>query len=61
VDSFTDAFNEVLTYVHQVAFSGGFRLGYAASLGWIYFAAIFLILAIVLIWASKFVYYAGER
>ncbi|MER3404840.1 MAG: sugar ABC transporter permease [Chloroflexota bacterium] len=61
VDSFTDAFNQVLTYVHQVAFSGGFRLGYAAALGWIYFFAVFAILTIALVWASRYVYYAGER
>ena len=35
VAQFTDAFNVVLDYIQQTAFAGGFRLGYAAALGWI--------------------------
>ena len=61
VESFTDAFNEVLTYIQQTAFAGGFRLGYAAALGWIYFAIIFVILAIVIKIVNRYVFYAGER
>jgi ABC-type sugar transport system permease subunit len=61
VDSFTDPFNQVLEYVRQVAFSGGFRLGYAAALGWLYFFAVFIILAIAIVWASRYVYYGGDR
>src|SRR5205085_3564355 len=33
VDSFTDGFNQLLDYIRQTALAGGFRLGYAASLG----------------------------
>src|SRR5687768_13557628 len=47
VDSFTDPFNQVLSYVQQTAFAGGFRLGYAASLGWIYFAIVFVVLMVI--------------
>jgi ABC-type sugar transport system permease subunit len=61
VDSFTDPFNQVLTYVQQTAFAGGFRLGYAAALGWIYFVIVFLILAIVVKITNRYVFYAGER
>ena len=61
VESFTDAFNEVLQYVQSVAFAGGFRLGYAAALGWIYFAIIFIILAIVIKITNRYVFYAGEQ
>jgi ABC-type sugar transport system permease subunit len=61
VDSFTDPFNTVLTYVQQTAFAGGFRLGYAAALGWIYFAIIFTILGIVVKITNRYVFYAGER
>ncbi|MBI3969665.1 MAG: hypothetical protein HY332_00130, partial [Chloroflexi bacterium] len=52
---------EVLTYIQQTAFAGGFRLGYAAALGWIYFAMIFLILAVVIKLTNRYVFYAGER
>jgi ABC-type sugar transport system permease subunit len=61
VDSFTDPFNTVLTYVQQTAFAGGFRLGYAAALGWIYFFIVFAILAIVVKITNRYVFYAGER
>lgn len=61
VDSFTDTFNQMMQYIHDVAFSGQFRLGYAAALGWIYFALIFLILGAVLWIARGRVFYAGER
>jgi len=61
VDSFTDTFNQVLLYVRDVAFSGQFKLGYAAAIGWIYFIIIFLILGLVLLLSRNRVYYAGER
>ena len=61
VDSFTDAFNSVLQYIQDTAFAGGFRLGYAAALGWIYFLIIFLILMIVVKITNRYVFYAGER
>jgi ABC-type sugar transport system permease subunit len=61
VDSFTDPFNQVLDYIRQTAFAGGFRLGYAAALGWIYFFIVFLILAIVVRITNRYVFYAGER
>jgi len=61
VDSFTDALNPMLNLIRNRAFSGQFRLGYAAALGWVYFAVIFLI--ILLIWGTskKWVFYGGER
>jgi ABC-type sugar transport system permease subunit len=61
VDSFTDTFNLVLQYIQQTAFAGGFRLGYAAALGWIYFLIVFLILALVVKVTNRYVFYAGER
>lgn len=61
VDSFTDPFNQVLSYVQQTAFAGGFRLGYAASLGWIYFFIVFMVLMIVVKVTNRYVFYAGER
>jgi ABC-type sugar transport system permease subunit len=61
VDSFTEPFNQVLVYIQQVALVQSIRLGYGAALGWVYFVAIFLILAVVLVWSSRLIYYAGER
>jgi ABC-type sugar transport system permease subunit len=61
VDSFTDNFNEVLTYIQTVGLTRDFRLGYAAALGWMYFASIFLFMALALVISSRFVFYAGER
>lgn len=61
VDSFTDTFNQVLEYIQQTAFAGGFRLGYAAALGWVYFLVVFLILAVVVKLTNRYVFYAGER
>lgn len=61
VDQFTDTFNQVLTYIQQTAFAGGFRLGYAAALGWIYFFVVFVILALVVRITNRYVFYAGER
>ena len=61
VDSFTDPFNEVLTYIQTVGLTRDFRLGYAAALGWMYFASIFLFMALALLISSRFVFYAGER
>jgi ABC-type sugar transport system permease subunit len=61
VDSFTDTFNLVLQYIQQTAFAGGFRLGYAAALGWIYFLIVFVILAVVVRVTNRYVFYAGDR
>ena len=61
VESFTDAFNEVLQYIQSTAFAGGFRLGYAAALGWIYFLIIFIILVVVIKVTNRYVFYSGER
>ena len=61
MDSFTDTFNEVLEYIQQTAFAGGFRLGYAASLGWVYFAVVFVILFVVVRITNQYVFYAGDR
>ncbi|NLG78639.1 MAG: sugar ABC transporter permease [Firmicutes bacterium] len=61
VDSFTDVFNEMLFFIKDVGFSGSFRLGYAAALGWIYFLMIFIIIAIVTLSSRRWVFYGGER
>ncbi len=61
VDGFTDVFNPMLNLIKNAAFTGQFRLGYAAALGWIYFILIFVLIAIV-VWSSKrWVFYSGER
>lgn len=61
VDSFTDIFNPMLDLLKNTAFTGQFRLGYAAAMGWVYFAIIFIIIGIVM-WTSKYwVFYQGER
>lgn len=61
VDSFTSVFNPILAYVRDVAFSGQFRMGYAAALGWIYFAFVFLLMVIIFKLAERHIFYAGER
>ncbi|MEW6045898.1 MAG: sugar ABC transporter permease [Bacillota bacterium] len=61
VDSFTSVFNPILMYVRDTAFSGQFRMGYAAAMGWIYFAFVFILMVIVFKAAERHVFYAGER
>lgn len=51
----------VLQYIQQTAFSGQFRLGYAAALGWIYFLIMFIVLMVVIWFMRDKVYYAGDR
>ncbi|MCL4543193.1 MAG: sugar ABC transporter permease [Chloroflexi bacterium] len=51
----------VLQYIQQTAFSGQFRLGYAAALGWIYFLVMFVVLMVVIWFMRNRVYYAGEK
>ena len=47
--------------MQEVAFAGGFRLGYAAALGWVYFLIIGIMLSIVIYLAGRFTFYAGEQ
>lgn len=61
VDSFTDRFNPMLFLIKNAAFTGQFKLGYAAALGWVYFLVIFLILLIVMVTSTRWVFYTGER
>lgn len=61
VDSFTDRFNPMLNLIRNAAFTGQFKLGYAAALGWVYFLVVFLILMIVMLISSRWVFYSGER
>lgn len=61
VDSFTDSFNEMLNMIRDIAFRGQFRFGYAAALGWVYFASIFIIIMLVLLIARKHIHYEGEK
>jgi ABC-type sugar transport system permease subunit len=51
----------VLQFIRDTAFSGQFRLGYAAALGWIYFVIMFVVLMAVIWFMRDKVYYAGER
>ena len=63
VDSFMDIFNQVLDYIHSVAFTtmGGMNFGYAASLSWIYFISIFALILILYIIIGRKVFYQGEK
>jgi len=61
VDSFTDKFNPMLDLIKNYAFTGQFRLGYAAAAGWVYFLVIFLIIGVVVLSSTRWVFYAGER
>lgn len=61
VDSFTDRFNPMLDLIKNYAFTGQFRLGYAAAAGWVYFLIIFIIIMIVVLSSRRWVFYAGER
>jgi len=61
VDSFTEPFNRVLQYIQQVSLTQSIRMGYGAALGWVYFVAVFLLLAVVLVLAARYVQYQGER
>lgn len=61
VDSFTDKFNPMLDLIKNYAFTGQFRLGYAAAAGWVYFLVIFLIIMVVVGSSKYWVFYAGER
>jgi len=61
VDSFTDRFNPMLDLIRDAAFTGTFRMGFAAAMGWVYFAVIFLVLALVLATSRYWVFYSGER
>jgi len=61
VDGFTDIFNPMVNFLRTVAFSGSFRLGYAAALGWIYFLFVFILIGLVFITSKKWVFYGGER
>lgn len=60
VDSFTDRFNPMLFLIKNAAFTGQFKLGYAAALGWVYFLVIFLILMVIMLTSTKWVFYPGE-
>lgn len=61
VDGFTDIFNPMVNFIRTVAFSGSFRLGYAAALGWIYFLLVFILIGTVFITSKKWVFYGGSR
>lgn len=61
VDSFTDRFNPMLNLIKNAAFTGQFKLGYAAALGWVYFLVIFIILMVIMLISSRWVFYSGER
>lgn len=61
VDGFTDIFNPMVNFIRNIAFSGSFRLGYAAALGWIYFLLVFILIGLVFIISRKWVFYGGDR
>jgi ABC-type sugar transport system permease subunit len=61
IDSFTDYFNSVLSYMRLVTFVIDLRLGYPSALGNIYFIMVFVLVALVFVIVSKFTFYRGER
>jgi ABC-type sugar transport system permease subunit len=61
IDSFTDYFNAVLNYIRLVTFTLQLRLGYPSALGNIYFILVFVLVILVFLIVSKFVFYRGER
>jgi ABC-type sugar transport system permease subunit len=61
VDFFTDWTNGVMHYISFKAFKGGFELGYASAMGWLYFMFIFILIVIVMILSRNRIYYAGEK
>lgn len=60
VDSYTQVFNPMLDYIRERAFQGQFELGYAAAIGWLYFAVVFLFVAGVFFWSRRWVFEAGS-
>ncbi|KIL39934.1 hypothetical protein SD70_17100 [Gordoniibacillus kamchatkensis] len=60
VDSFTDVTNRIMLYIRNVGFVK-IELGYAAALGWMYFAFIFALIVIVFAASKRLIFYSGER
>ena len=61
IDSFTDYFNRVLSYIRMVTFQTDLRLGYPSALGFIYFIVVFILVILVFGFVSRFTFYRGER
>jgi ABC-type sugar transport system permease subunit len=68
VDSLTDQANELLELIYQIGFESphyfrpiGLDLDFSATMGWLYFLAIFIILMIVMASSKRWVFYSGER
>jgi ABC-type sugar transport system permease subunit len=60
VDSFTDISNRMMIYIKNAAFVK-IELGYASSLGWIYFLFIFTLIILIFLASKRFIFYTGER
>jgi len=62
VNSFTEPIlNPLLNYISTVGFGSAGQLGEAGAMGWMYFVAIFIVVAIAFRTAQRHVFYAGER
>jgi len=61
IDSFTDYFNRVLSYIRMVTFRTDLRLGYPSALGFIYFILVFILVILVFGFVSRLTFYRGER
>lgn len=69
VDGLANVFNPMITYIYNKAFGvasvgaggGNYKLGYAASLGWIYLAEVFAVVLVFLVLSNRYSFYAGER
>ncbi|MCL2004340.1 MAG: sugar ABC transporter permease [Oscillospiraceae bacterium] len=60
IDSFTDYNNQLLRYIHDVAFGSMLDHGYSAALAWIFFAVISVILALSVGLLSRKVFYMND-
>ena len=60
VDSFTDINNRMMVYIKDTAFTN-IEMGYASSMGWIYFLFIFLLLVLVFVSTRRMIVYTGEK
>lgn len=62
VNSFTEPIlNPLLNYISTVGFGSAGNLGEAGAMGWMYFVAIFIVVAVAFRYAQRHVFYAGER
>lgn len=60
IDSFMNVNNKLMQLIYQIGFIN-FNIGYAASMSWIYFAVVAVIIGVVYIVMSRFVFYQSNE